>query len=401
MKKEVSSLAVFGGKPTFASPLPVGQMNFPEWERFESAFRGIFSRRYYTNHGPLVQELEARLCELLGVQHVICMTNATIALMIAAKALELHGKVIVPAFTFAATIQSLTWAGLEPIFCDVDPSTHHITPQLVQPLLADSVSAVLGVHLWGNVCDVEGLRQITSKRNVRLYFDAAHAFGCTYNNTPVGGLGDLEIFSFHATKVVNAGEGGCVSTNNDSLADRLRNIRSSYGVRDTVFPDIMTGNGRMSEAQAALALLSLEDYEKNRQMNRERFEQYAALLGPLPGFRFIFPNPHEKSNHQYIVAEVDPQDFGVTRDELVYILQAENILCRKYFKPGLHRCPPYNEKYPGFLNSLPVTDSLCARIIQFPSGQLITVEDIHTIGNLIIYIHQHASDIRERLRQVK
>lgn len=401
MKRNISSLAVFSGKPTFDSPLPVGQMNFAEWERFESAFRGIFARRYYTNHGPLVQELEARLCNMLGVKHAICTTNATIALLIAAKALELHGKVVVPAFTFAATVQSLTWAGIEPIFCDVNPVTHHITPELVEPLLDDSVSAVLAVHLWGNVCDIEGLSQIAAKKNIHLYFDAAHAFGSTCNNIPAGSFGDMEIFSFHGTKVINAAEGGCISTNNDYLAERLRNIRSSYGIRGTVYPNIMTSNGRMSEAQAALALLSLEDYDKNSQLNRDRFERYISHLKILPGFKFISVKSDEKSNYQYVVAEVDHEAFGISRDELVYILKAENILCRKYFAPGLHRCPPYNEQYPHFLNSLPNTDILCSKVIQFPSGQLITMEDIHTISTLVIYIHEHASDIRERLFHVK
>lgn len=401
MKKNISSLAVFGGKPTFSSPLPVGQMNFPEWERFESTFRGIFSRRYYTNHGPLVQALEDRLCHMLGVNHAICTTNATIALLIAAKALELRGKVVVPAFTFAATVQSLTWAGLEPVFCDVDPLTHHVTPKTLESLIDDSVSAVLAVHLWGNVCDIEGISQITAKNNTHLYFDAAHALGSTYNNIPVGSFGDMEIFSFHATKIINGAEGGCISTNNDYLAERLRNIRSSYGVRKTVYDNIMTINGRMSEAQAALALLSLEDYPKNSRLNQKRYEQYVTLLSRLPGLQFIPVKSNEKSNYQYVVAEVDAKVFGVSRDELVYILQAENIVCRKYFTPGLHRCTPYNEKYPHFLNRLPTTDSLCSRVMQFPSGQLVTTENIRTIINLIIYIQNHSLDIRTRLQHIK
>jgi dTDP-4-amino-4,6-dideoxygalactose transaminase len=163
----------------------------------------------------------------------------------------------------------------------------------------------------------------------------------------------------------------------------------------------MASNGRMSEAQAALALLSLEDYGKNSQLNRERCEQYSSLLTPLPGFHFIAVKPDEKSNYQYVVAEIDHEAFGISRDELVYILQAENILCRRYFTPGLHRCPPYNEQYPHFLNRLPATDILCSRVIQFPSGQLITTEDILTISKLVRYIHDHASDIRQRLRQAQ
>jgi len=157
---KIKGLAILGSAPAFQKTIPVGQLNFPEWGRFEAMFRGIFSRQYYTNQGPLADELEAKLRVFFGVKHVVCMTNATIALMIAAKALDLKGKVICTAFTFVATAQSVSWAGLEPVFCDVDPTTHQMSVENVAALIDDDVSAILGVHLWGNPCNPEALQEV-------------------------------------------------------------------------------------------------------------------------------------------------------------------------------------------------------------------------------------------------
>jgi len=174
--------------------------------------RGIFARRYYTNHGPLAQELEARLAKFLDVKHAVCMTNGTIGLMIAAKALALEGKVILPAFTFIASAQSLTWAGLEPVFCDVDPDSHQMDPERAAALVDDDVCAIMGVHLWGNPCYPERFERLARDNGIAVYFDAAHAFGCTAGGRLIGGFGALEVFSFHATKVLSATEGGCCAS---------------------------------------------------------------------------------------------------------------------------------------------------------------------------------------------
>ena len=401
MKLHPNDLALLGGPKSFSAILPVGQINIPEWERFKIKADEIFDRKYYSNHGLLAQEFEEKLCELLNVTHAVTLTNATIGLALACKALGLKAasKVIVPAFTFAASVQALTWAGLEPVFCDINPRTHNITAETVAPhMKKQGVSAVLGVHLWGNPCDISGLELLSQEYGIPVFYDAAHAIGCTYQNQFFGAFGSCEVFSFHATKVLSATEGGCVTTNDDALAERLRNLRSSYGRRADV-PIPVNANGRFSEMQAAFALLSLEDFAQNCAANKQRMQLYASHLHDLPGIRLVQPSPGERHNYQYVVFEIDKQAFGLDRDTLVKILEAENILARRYFVPGMHRCEPYKTDLPQYRDALPVTDSLCEKVMQLPSGQLVSNEDIGKICELMRFIQTNATNITKALPQ--
>lgn len=396
MKRSLNDLAAFGGSPAFREPLHVGQLNLPSWERFQAAFQDIFRRRWFTNHGPLVRLLEERLAEFLGVRHVVCMTNGTLALMVSLKALELRDQVIAPAFSFPATVQAITWAGLDPVLCDVDPVRHTITAETVRPRLTAGVSAILGVHLWGRACDPKGLAALAREHGLSLLFDAAHAFGCTHSGRHISGLGQVEAFSFHATKVLNATEGGCATTNDDGVAARLRTIRNFHAQETFAWVD-MRLNAKMSEAQAAMALLSLEDYPLNAAANRESLLAYAEGLADLPGLRLILPDAGEESNCQYAVVDVDAEGVGLTRDELTRLLEAENVLARRYFMPGIHRSPPYCRTHPQFVDALPVTDRLSSRLLQLPSGQTVTREQITRTCELLRFLVQHARDASRRL----
>ena len=380
--------AILGGDPLFDHPIVVGQLNLPAWNRIEDSFRGIFERQYYTNHGPLVAELEDKLCNFLGVKYAVCMTNATIALIIAAKALELKGQVICPAFTFAATPQSLVWAGLKPVFCDIDVETHQLDVESVAKLIDSQVSGILGVHLWGLPCSPTDLARLASKHELKLFFDSAHAFGCNFSGIPVGNFGELEVFSFHATKVLSATEGGCVCTNDSEIAAKLRNIRSSYGVGE-VRRVAITGNGRMSEAQAAMALLSLEDYPQTLDRNRRLSETYRNLLREVPGIKLMPSSFAEGYNFQYFNLEILKDEFGISRNQLLNVLKAENILSRRYFYPGMHRTPPFCNESGSPVNSLPNTDLVCSRIMQLPVGQNISEDDVQKICFVIRWVHEN------------
>lgn len=399
MKVCAKSLALLGGRKLFPASLPVGQINIPRWELFQEKAGGIFKRHFFTNFGVLTRELEVKLAALFKTKHCLAVTNATIGLSIACRALGLEpgDKVVVPAFTFAATVQALTWAGLEPVFCDVDAHTHNISAATVAPCLnVPGVQAILGVHLWGNGCDINEIETIANAHEILIFFDAAHAVSCTYQGKAIGGFGLCEIFSMHATKVLSCTEGGCITTNDDCLATIIRNIRSSYG-RDRIVPVSITANARFSELQAAFGLLSLEDLPTNIAANKQRMDAYAQGLKDIPGIRVIKPPIGEKHNYQYVVLEVDERDFGLSRDALVRILEAENVLARRYFVPGMHRCFPYKDLYPQYVDALPVTDWLCQRVMQLPSGQIVTLENIADICDLVRFIHHNASAIRKKL----
>jgi len=385
--------AVLGGTATFEKMLPVGQLYFPSWDRYEVAMRGIFDRRYYTNQGPLVLQLEAKLQEFLDVKHVICVTNATIGLMMAAEAMELTGKVVLPSFTFLASAQSLSWTGIEPVFCDIDPVTHQIDIAKIDELLDDQVSGIMGVNLWGGACDPVALEKFAQARNLKLYFDSAHAFGCEVEHQKIARFGSIEVFSFHATKVLSATEGGCLCTNDDALATRLRNIRSSYGAGKPV-PVVKTSNGRMSEAQAAIALLSLEDFPQNQQKNETLYHIYEDRLKHIPGIKLVKPAGVTFSNYQYLVCEVDECNFGLSRESLIAVLKAENVNARRYFYPGVHRSVGYINNQTEQIDSLPVTDELCATCIQLPVGALVDSDDVITICELIDKCQRNADHLK-------
>lgn len=387
--------AIFGAAPEFDQPLPVGQLYFPSWERYTAAFQGIFERRYYTNQGPLTEQLEDRLQQFLGVKHAVCVTNATIALMMVAEAMGLSGKVILPAFTFIASAQSLTWTNIQPVFCDVDPDTHQISVDQVAALIEPGVSAIMGVNLWGGACDAKALAELAAANGIKLYFDSAHAFGCRVKDIPIGGFGAAEVFSFHATKVLSATEGGCISTNDDDLAARLRNIRSSYGAGRPV-DVVKTSNGRMSEAQAAVALMSLEDFPANQANNAKLYQAYGDQLRDVPGLRLVRPAGTSFSNCQYVVCEVDEAEFGLSRDLLLDVMKAENVIARRYFHPGVHRTLPYSRELPEYQNRLPNTDKLCASCIQFPIGALVTPEKVERICALLSRVQKAAPNIRQK-----
>ncbi|MDA8155952.1 MAG: DegT/DnrJ/EryC1/StrS family aminotransferase [Actinomycetota bacterium] len=391
----ITGFALFGAKPAFEQPVPFGQLYFPTWDRYEAAMRGIFDRQYYNNNGPLHQQLDEKLRDFFVVNHVICVHNATLGLMMLADAMGLSGKVIMPAFTFAASAQSLTWAGLEPVFCDVDPITHHIDPDRVKALIGNGVSAIMGVNLLGGACDQGALAAVAEANGIQVYFDSAHAFGCEAGGVKIGNFGRAEVFSFHSDNIINAAEGGCICTSDDELAARLRSIRPSYGP-DIPVNILRVANARMSEAQAAAALMGLEDFQANRANNEKLFHLYEKFLVEIPGLRLVRPGGVSLSNYQHLVCVVDEAEFGMGRDLLIKLLRAENILAKRLFYPGLHRSIPYVNALPQYGETLPNTDRLCARSVQFPIGALVSAPDVERICGILLMAHQNAGEILAR-----
>ncbi|MBI5783958.1 MAG: aminotransferase class I/II-fold pyridoxal phosphate-dependent enzyme [Rhodocyclales bacterium] len=396
--KRLNDLAIFGGRPEFHEPLHVGQLYLPEWSGIEAAFRGIFERQWYTNHGPLVRQLDIAFAKFVGVKHAVSVTNGTLGLMILARALEIQGEVIVPAFTFPATAQALAWGGLTPVFCDVDSKTHNLSAELVRRKITSRTRAIMGVHLWGRACAPDDLTSLAKAFSLRLIFDACHAIGCTHQGRRIGGLGDAEVFSFHATKVLNGTEGGCITTNDDILAARLRTIRSFHPSEEFAVVPLRI-NAKMSEAQAAFALLGLADVPRHVEANRRRYDQYCSRLADLPGLSITSYATGETNNFQYVVADIAPAQAGLTRDQVVEVLHRENVFCRRHFHPGAHRMPPFrnDDRYAGL--SLPVTDLLCQRLLLLPNGATVSVEDVDRVCHLVTTILTGAESVRRRLEQ--
>lgn len=393
VKQRSLDLAILGGEPLFNKTLHVGQPNIGDRQRLIQRIGGILDRRWLTNNGPLVQEFERRLAEFLGVKHCITMCNATVGLEIAIRAADLTGEVIIPSFTFIATAHALQWQEITPVFCDIDPRTHDIDPKQIERLITPRTTGIIGVHVWGRACDIAALVEIAGKHQLKLLFDAAHAFACSYCGQKIGNFGNAEVFSFHSTKFFNTFEGGAVTTNDDDLAARIRLMRNFgfTGLDNVIY---IGTNGKMSEISAAMGLTSLESLNVFIEANRRNYYSYQKYLTCIPGCTLIGYDESEANNYQYIVVEVDEAITGISRDLLIDILHAENIRSRRYFSPGCHRMAPYRSYYPNAGLLLPETEKLVNRVMSMPTGTAVGEDEIRKICELIRFVITNGSEIR-------
>jgi dTDP-4-amino-4,6-dideoxygalactose transaminase len=392
MKKTLSDFAFFGGAPLFPEKLHVGRPNLGDRARLFSRLEGMLDRRWLTNHGVLVAEFERKVADIAGAKHCIATCNATVALELAIRAAGLQGEVIVPSFTFVATAHALQWQEITPVFCDVDPVSHTIDPAQIERLITPRTTGILGVHLWGRPCAIDELSQLAKTHNLTLLFDAAHAFGCTYHGQPIGRFGRASIYSFHATKFLNTGEGGAIVTDDDALAHKIR-LMANFGFVDFDKVIYVGTNGKMPEASAAMGLTNLEAMEEFVATNRGNHMLYTRLLGGIPGIRVMSYDPDEDQNYQYVVAEVDALESRISRDQLVQLLLAENVVARRYFYPGVHRMEPYRSYYPNSALWLPKTEWLARRVLVLPTGTGVSHGDIEKICGLIRSAVELGADI--------
>jgi dTDP-4-amino-4,6-dideoxygalactose transaminase len=399
MKNGIEDLVIFGGYPVFDDKLHVGRPNIGNRQRFLDLMNDMIDRRWFTNEGPYVKELEKKIVEYIGAKHCIAMCNGTIALEIAIRALELKGEVIVPSFTFVATAHSLQWQEITPVFCDIDPKTHHLDPNALEKMITPRTSGILGVHTWGRPCAIEALFDVAQKHNLKLLFDAAHAFGCSHNGEMIGNFGNAEVFSFHATKFFNTFEGGAVVTNNDDLAKKIRLMKNfGFAGYDNVI--YIGTNGKMNEASAAMGLTNLESLDEFVAVNRRNYECYNSCLKDIPGIKILRYDDHEKQNYQYIILEVDESEAGLSRDELLKVLHAENVLARRYFYPGCHRMEPYRSYFPHTHLLLPVTEEVAKRVLVLPTGTSVSPDQISIICSIMRTAMNNAPQVKEKLQSI-
>jgi dTDP-4-amino-4,6-dideoxygalactose transaminase len=389
-------LAIFGDPPAFNAPLHVGRPNLPDKRAILERIAGVLDSNWLTNGGPLVAEFERRVAAETGVKHCIATSNGTAALELVIRALGLAGDVIVPAYTFIATAHALAWHGVRPVFCDVDPATHTLDPEQVARMIGPRTAAILGVHLWGRACDIDALAAIARQHGIPLLFDAAHAFGSTYQGRPIGSFGACETFSFHATKFVHCGEGGAVVTNDDRLAERVRLLRN-FGFAGYDRVTSIGINAKLSELSAAVGLTSLDNMATIIAVNRQNYDAYRRRLRSLAGLNLVHYDLHEKSNYQYVVGEVDTRITGLSRDDLVQVLVAENVLARRYFYPGCHRMEPYCSERAMPAKSLPVTERLAESVFALPTGMQLGERAIDKIGDILSDAIKNAAAVRSRL----
>lgn len=397
-KKNINDFAIFGGSVSFEQELHVGRPNIGDKERLLARIGEVVDRRWLTNSGPCVEEFEQRLRQLLGVGHCESLCNATDGLQLAMRAMEMSGEVIVPAFTFIATAHAVQWLGFTAVFCDVDPHTHTIDPARVEELITPRTTGIVGVHLWGQPCDIQALEEIARRHRLKLLFDSAHAFNCSWRGRMIGNFGDAEVFSFHATKVFNTFEGGALATNNADLARRVRQMRN-FGFSGMDQTDALGTNAKMSEASAAMGLVNLESLAEFVDENFRNHQAYRRGLEGIPGVKLIEYDSSEKCNYHYVVLEIDDSQTVLSRDELKEILWAENVLARRYFYPGCHRMEPYASTMPNVADRLPVTERLARRVLVLPTGTAVSVDQVESICGILRLAVAHGGDMAAMLEE--
>lgn len=355
--------------------LTTGAPQTPDLPALMQKIQAVFERNQLSNHGPEAQLLEAEVSDWLGVKHTIAVANATLGLLLACKALDLKGEVILPSFTFPATAHVLPWLHLKPVFVDVNPLTHNLDPDTVAEHITEHTGAILGVQLWGHLNHVAGLKQVADKACLPLVMDAAHALGCRYGGVTAGALGTIEVFSLHATKFIHGLEGGLICTQDDGLADTLRAL-INFGYEQGVlqYPGL---NAKLNEVSATVARHNLQYKDTFIAHNQAVYGGYQEQIAAIEGLRFY---PYEVgSNYQYMVLEVFPA-FGMTADTLQKRLQAEGVLSKRYFTP-LHSSAPYLEEHGE--RALPHTDALSQRTLVLPGGEQMRPEGVARLGDLL------------------
>ena len=365
--------------PTFGSPLVVGRPWLPDRAEVLALIGDVLDSGQLSNGGPRVTELERRVAALHDVRHCIATCNGTSALELMLRAARLTGEVVLPSFTFIATAHAVSRAGLRPVFADVDPLTHNLDPEAVERVVTAQTSAILGVHLWGRPCDVDGLTAVAERYGLQLLFDAAHGFGCSHQGRMLGGHGRAEAFSFHATKFFHTIEGGAVMTDDDDLAESVRRQRN-FGFLESPDATEVGGNAKLNEVCAAVGLAQLDGLDELAALNRRRHSLYRQELADVPGLRVIDYQDGERSNFHYVPVEIRTSPAGMGRDGLLARLVAENVIARPYFSPACHQMSAYGGARRG---ELEITERLARRTLALPTGPSVSLDDVRTVCELV------------------
>jgi dTDP-4-amino-4,6-dideoxygalactose transaminase len=387
--------ALLGNDPIFESKVPISRPVLPRDGELSQSVEKMFESGVITK-GHHLRNFEEMLADHLGVKHAVAVSNCTSGLMLTYKLLGLQGDVVVPSFTFMATVGALRWAGLRPVFADIDPMSMNLDPIAAEAAITSRTTAIVAVHNSGNPAEIVELQEVADRHGLRLIFDAAHGFGSSWQGRPIGAQGDAQVFSASPTKLVVAGEGGIVATNDGDLADKVR-IGREYGNQgdyDCAFAGL---NARMPEFNALLGQYSLRNLEAAVRHRNELADLYRLRLRQVPGVGFQEVRRGNRSSYKDFSVTIDPDVFSLTRDELALALGAENIDTRKYYEPPVHRQSAYREYALPNL-ALPNTELLASRVLCLPIWSDMDVSVASRICSAVERSRESAEGIRTALK---
>lgn len=359
--------------------IQVVQPSMPPYEEFCEEIKDMWETRWLTHTGPKHQKLEKELCDYLHVDNVSLFANGHLALELAINALELMGEVITTPFTFASTTQAIVRNGLTPVFCDINEEDYTIDVNQIESLITDRTSAILPVHVYGSICDYQAIEQIAQKHNLKVIYDAAHAFGVEVNGLGVGNLGDISMFSFHSTKVFHTFEGGGLTFANEELKTKFAQLRQ-FGMEGKDRVPIVGTNAKMTEAHAAMGLCNLNHIDEEIAKRKAVFERYLTKLDGVMGIKTLKLNDSVKHNYAYFPVVFD--GYKCSRDKIADALAKDNIFARRYFYPLTSDFEAYKKRF--VIQETPVARRVSETVLTLPLYADLSLEDVDRICSIIL-----------------
>ena len=365
------------------SPIYVTQPYLPPLAEFIPYLTKIWNSRVLTNGGPFHQQLESALCDYLGVNHVALFSNGTLGLVTALQALRITGEVLTTPYSFVATAHSLLWNGIKPVFVDVDPDTLNMDPARIEAAITPHTTAIMPVHCYGHPCDTAAIQKIADNYNLKVIYDAAHAFGVEDEGGSVLRHGDLSVLSFHATKVFNTFEGGAIVCPDARTKQRIDHLKN-FGFVDEVTVVASGINGKMSEINAAFGMLQLQHIDGAMARRRQIDALYREYLDGVDGIRCLCGSGEATANYSYFPILVEP-DFPLSRDGLYQLLRENNIFARRYFYPLISEFPMYRGLPSAHRDNLPVASEAARKVLCLPIYPALTNNEVFAIVDVIAH----------------
>lgn len=359
----------------------VTRSSMPPINEYYKEIESIWDTHWLTNMGPKHDEFRKKLQEYLGVENIDLLVNGHMALELTLQAMNLQGEVITTPFTFASTTHAIVRNGLTPVFCDISPETYTIDVSKIEALITDKTCAILPVHVYGNICNIEEIERLANKYQLKVIYDAAHTFGEEYKGASVGSFGDASIFSFHATKVFNSIEGGAVCFKDKELGEKLWDLKN-FGIHG---PEEVAGigaNAKLNEFCAAMGICNLRHVDEEISKRKFVAGRYHERLGNIEGIRINNYDVDVKPNYAYFPIVINPEIFGASRNEVFDVLESNGIGARKYFYPLTNTFSAFHRKYD--VNETPVALHISKRVLTLPIYADLKMEEVDRICNLII-----------------
>lgn len=359
----------------------VTRSSMPPMEEYIAEIRDLWQSRWLTNMGDKHQAFQAALRDFLGAEQIDLFTNGHMALELSLQALNLSGEVITTPFTFASTTHAIVRNGLEPVFCDIDPHDYTMDVTRIESLITERTTAILPVHVYGNVCRVEEIGRIAHKYGLKVIYDAAHSFGVRYRGQSTAVFGDVSCFSFHATKVFHTIEGGAAAFHDKELGLRLSRLKN-FGIRDAECVDGVGSNAKMNEFCAAMGLCNLRHVHDDIARRKVVAERYRERLDGIDGVQLNTPQADVVPNYAYFPVVFDEKAFGSTRDEVFAALERADIHSRKYFYPLTNTFDCFHGKYD--VEQTPIARDIANRVLTLPIYSDLVLESVDRICDVIL-----------------